>query len=68
VLDEHGKRLAKRHDALAIAVLRESGITPAETLSRIVTGRSWQIFCKPCPTNETQIKDQTWTAVVAGRE
>jgi glutamyl-Q tRNA(Asp) synthetase len=37
-LDEHGKRLAKRHDALAIAALRESGLTPAETLSRIVTG------------------------------
>ena len=35
VLDEHGKRLAKRHDALAIAALRESGLTPAETLSHI---------------------------------
>jgi glutamyl-Q tRNA(Asp) synthetase len=32
VLDEQGKRLAKRHDALSIAALRESGLTPAQVL------------------------------------
>ncbi len=37
VLDEHGKRLAKRHDALSIAALRSSGLTPQETLARIMT-------------------------------
>jgi glutamyl-tRNA synthetase len=30
--DEHGVRLAKRHDALAIRTLRERGITPADVL------------------------------------
>ena len=30
--DEHGIRLAKRHDALAIRTLREQGLTPAEVL------------------------------------
>ncbi len=35
VLDEQGKRLAKRHDALAIAALRESGQTAAEVLARV---------------------------------
>jgi len=35
VLDAQGKRLAKRHDALSIAALRESGLTPEETLARI---------------------------------
>ncbi len=34
VLDEHGRRLAKRHDALAIATLRGQGATPAEVLAR----------------------------------
>ena len=34
VLDENGKRLAKRHDALAIAALREAGLTPDEVLAR----------------------------------
>ena len=33
VLDEHGKRLAKRCDALAIAALRGAGHTPAEVLA-----------------------------------
>lgn len=28
ILDEQGKRLAKRHDALALATLRESGLAP----------------------------------------
>jgi glutamyl/glutaminyl-tRNA synthetase len=28
--DEHGVRLAKRHDALALRTLREQGLTPAE--------------------------------------
>lgn len=35
VVDETGKRLAKRHDALSIASMRESGITAAEILGRI---------------------------------
>jgi glutamyl-queuosine tRNA(Asp) synthetase len=30
--DEHGIRLAKRHDALAIRTLRQQGLTPAEAL------------------------------------
>jgi glutamyl-tRNA synthetase len=28
--DEHGQRLAKRHDALSLRTLRERGSTPAE--------------------------------------
>jgi glutamyl-queuosine tRNA(Asp) synthetase len=32
--DEHGTRLAKRHDALAIRTLRQQGLTPAEVLQR----------------------------------
>jgi glutamyl-tRNA synthetase len=28
--DEHGVRLAKRHDALSLRALRESGLTPAQ--------------------------------------
>ena len=32
-VDEDGKRLAKRHDSLAIATLRELGRTPAEVLA-----------------------------------
>lgn len=35
VLDDQGKRLAKRHDPLSIAALRESGLTPAEVLAGI---------------------------------
>ena len=35
VLDEQGKRLAKRHDALSIAALRESGIKPEQALAQI---------------------------------
>jgi glutamyl-Q tRNA(Asp) synthetase len=31
---DDGKRLAKRHDALAIATLRESGHTAADVISR----------------------------------
>jgi glutamyl-Q tRNA(Asp) synthetase len=38
VLDEHGKRLAKRCDSLSIAALRESGLTPAEVLARAERG------------------------------
>jgi glutamyl-tRNA synthetase len=30
--DEHGVRLAKRHDALAIRMLRERGLTPGDVL------------------------------------
>jgi glutamyl/glutaminyl-tRNA synthetase len=33
VPDEHGVRLAKRHDALSIRRLREQGMTPAEVLA-----------------------------------
>jgi glutamyl/glutaminyl-tRNA synthetase len=33
--DEHGVRLAKRHDALALRTLREQGLTPSEVLARI---------------------------------
>ncbi len=32
VVDDHGQRLAKRHDALAIRTLREKGVKPAEIL------------------------------------
>jgi glutamyl-tRNA synthetase len=32
--DEHGVRLAKRHDALAIRTLREQGLSPAEVRAR----------------------------------
>ena len=35
VLDEHGKRLAKRCDPLAIAALRDAGLTPAEVFARM---------------------------------
>ncbi|MGA3211375.1 MAG: tRNA glutamyl-Q(34) synthetase GluQRS [Terriglobales bacterium] len=33
--DEKGQRLAKRHDALSLRHLRESGCSPAETLARL---------------------------------
>jgi glutamyl-Q tRNA(Asp) synthetase len=39
VPDEHGKRLAKRHDALSIAALRGAGLTPEQVLARL-PGRS----------------------------
>jgi glutamyl-Q tRNA(Asp) synthetase len=32
LLDDQGKRLAKRHDSLAIATLRQSGISPTDVL------------------------------------
>lgn len=35
VLDDQGKRLAKRHDALSISALREAGLAPEEVLARI---------------------------------
>lgn len=34
VLDEEGRRLAKRHDALALRTLREGGVGPEEVLRR----------------------------------
>jgi len=34
VLDNEGRRLAKRHDALAVRTLRQQGVTPAEVLGR----------------------------------
>ena len=33
LLDDEGKRLAKRHDALAISTLRQAGMTPAEVMA-----------------------------------
>jgi len=33
--DEHGERLAKRHDALSLRALREQGVAPAEVLKRL---------------------------------
>jgi glutamyl/glutaminyl-tRNA synthetase len=35
VVDEHGRRLAKRHDALAIATLREAGLSPAAVFAML---------------------------------
>jgi glutamyl-Q tRNA(Asp) synthetase len=35
MLDEHGKRLAKRNDSLFIAALRGMGMSPAEVLERV---------------------------------
>jgi len=35
VLDDAGKRLAKRHDALSIAAMRAEGIPPEEVLAKI---------------------------------
>jgi glutamyl-Q tRNA(Asp) synthetase len=35
VLDAQGNRLAKRHDSLSIAALRESGLTRDEVISQI---------------------------------
>lgn len=35
VLDENGKRLAKRHDALSISAMSETGVTAAEILARV---------------------------------
>jgi Glutamyl- and glutaminyl-tRNA synthetases len=34
MVDESGKRLAKRHDSLAIATMREAGISAAEVLAK----------------------------------
>ncbi len=34
MLDEHGNRLAKRHDSLALRTLRAAGVTPAAVLAR----------------------------------
>jgi len=39
ILDETGKRLAKRHDSLSIKALRESGKSPAEVLALLPDGR-----------------------------
>lgn len=33
--DEHGERLAKRHDALSLRTLREAGLQPAELRARV---------------------------------
>jgi glutamyl-Q tRNA(Asp) synthetase len=42
VCDSEGRRLAKRHDSLAIATLREDGRTPSEVLAMLPT--SWNSF------------------------
>ena len=34
MLDDHGERLAKRHDALSLRTLRAQGVTPAEILAK----------------------------------
>ena len=47
VLDERGKRLAKRHDALSIAALREAGLTPAGVLARIAAEFQMPILNHP---------------------
>ena len=49
VLDEQGKRLAKRHDALSIAALRASGLTPEETLGRIDSHDCLPASCRSQP-------------------
>jgi glutamyl-tRNA synthetase len=33
VVDANGRRLAKRHDALSLRVLRQRGVTPAQVLA-----------------------------------
>lgn len=38
VLDEHGNRLAKRNDSLAIATLRERGMTAEEVMEEVTRG------------------------------
>jgi glutamyl-tRNA synthetase len=43
VLDEQGRRLAKRHDALAIRTLREAGETPQDIWRRCAA--------RPAPTS-----------------
>jgi len=39
VLDDSGVRLAKRHDALSIRHLRESGLSSADVLGQMVKTR-----------------------------
>jgi glutamyl/glutaminyl-tRNA synthetase len=34
MMDEHGQRLAKRHDALSLRTLREQGVAPEEVIPR----------------------------------
>jgi glutamyl-tRNA synthetase len=44
IRDESGNRLAKRHDALSLRALRESGCTPAEVVARLRAGLSPQLL------------------------
>jgi len=37
LLDERGVRLAKRHDALALRTLRQSGVSPAQIIEQFLT-------------------------------
>ena len=39
MLDEHGVRLAKRHDALSLRTLRERGVTPQEIIAQFEAPR-----------------------------
>lgn len=40
MLDEHGKRLAKRWDSLALAAMRESGISAEEVIKKLLCAAS----------------------------
>lgn len=46
VLDEHGKRLAKRHDALAISAMREAGQSAEDVLSRIQSPEAMRLIAQ----------------------
>ena len=46
VEDENGRRLAKRHDALAIATLREAGASPAAILESVRDDATWRVLAE----------------------
>ena len=52
--DEHGQRLAKRHDALSLCTLREHGVTPQQVLQSALTNASLTNanLAKPGPTKD----------------
>lgn len=54
VLDEHGKRLAKRHDAMSLRMLREKGWSP-ETIRK-----AWGNVDKACCGDNLQPWKQDW--------
>ncbi len=45
VVDESGKRLAKRHGSLSLRALRESGLTPEELRARYMINRRGSLTC-----------------------